>query len=66
MPSDLDAVEIARPRQFDFENLADPPRRRRHDHYSIRKTSRFTHIVGNEDDRLTTFLPNLLDVAIEL
>ena len=66
MLSDFDAVKIARPRQVHFKDPANTSRRGRHDHHSIRQACCLTHIVGDEDDRLAAFLPNLLDIAVEL
>src|SRR5215470_17455982 len=66
VPSNFDAVKIARSRQIHFKNLANASRRRRHDHHAIGETSRLTHVVGDEDDRLAALLPNLLDVAVKL
>src|SRR5437879_1050275 len=63
---DLDAVEIARPRQVDVEHLADPARRGRHENYSIGETGGFTDVMRDENDRFAPLLPNPLDVAVKL
>ena len=63
---DVDAVEIARSRQINFKDLADPARRGRHDHDAIGQARGFADVVGDEDDRLAPFLPDLLDIAVEL
>src|SRR2546428_14040668 len=62
---DLDAVEIARPRQVDVEDLADPAWRGRHENYSIGETGGFTDGMRDENDRFAPLFPKPPDVAVK-
>ena len=62
----LGAVDVARARQGNVEDLRDASRRRRHEHDAIAEAHRLAHVVRDEDDGLAAFHPDVLDVAVEL
>src|ERR1043165_6620958 len=63
---ELDAVDIARTRQRDFELLADPARVARKENDAIGQANGLADIAGTEDNGLPPFLPDALDVAVKL
>src|SRR4051794_10372828 len=63
---EIDAVDVARPRQIDRELFLDATGMRREKHDPIAETGGFADVVGDEDNRLMTRGPDALDVAVKL
>src|SRR6476620_12050408 len=63
---ELDAVQVARSRQLDYEFLLHPYRMRRKKQDPIAQTNRFADVVGDKDNGFAPRFPNALEVAIEL
>ena len=66
MSGKVNAVDVTRSRKVNGEFLLDATGMRRKKQNAIAQTCRFTNIVRDKDDRLTTRFPNLLNVAIKL
>src|SRR5438067_2108925 len=63
---ELDAVQVARSRQFDYEFLLHPAGMRRKKQDPITETNRFADVVGDKDDGFASRFPNALEIAIKL
>ena len=63
---ELDAVQVARSRQLNYEFLLHPTRMRGKKQDSIAQTNRFADVVGDKDNGFAARFPNALEVAIEL
>src|SRR5436190_12168198 len=66
VPCQLNAIDIARSRERDIELLADAPGIPRKQDHAIGEADGFAHVMGDEDDRFSSLLPNSLDVAVKL
>src|SRR5437773_6284709 len=62
----LNAVQVARPRQLDYEFLLHPPRMRRKKQDPITQTNRFADVVSDKDNGLAPRFPNTLEITIKL
>src|SRR5262245_11134799 len=62
----FETVKIARPRKGDFKLFSDSSGMPRKQSDPIREANCLSDIVGNEDNRLTAFLPDLLNIAVKL
>ena len=62
----FETVKVARPRKGDLKLFSDSSRIPSKQSDPIREANCLPDIVGNEDNRLTAFLPDLLDVAVKL
>ena len=60
------AVDIAWALKGNLELAADAPGIWREEHYAISQAGSFTHIVGDEDDRLAAGFPDALNISVEL
>ena len=65
-PDTSNEFELARPGDLDIPDLSDPTGAWGHEHDPITEAHRFTHVVGHEDDRLAGFLPDAIQVVVEL
>src|SRR6267378_1614463 len=63
---ELDAIQVARSRELDYEFLLHPTRMRRKKQDPITQTNRFTNVVGDKDNGFAARFPNALKIAIEL
>src|SRR5437764_576584 len=63
---ELDAIQVTRSRQLDFEFLLHPTRMRRKKQDPIAQTNRFADVVGDKDNGFAPRFPNALEVAIKL
>src|ERR1700693_3018291 len=62
----LKRVERARRGDVDIPDLRDPSRTVGHEHDPVAETHGLAHIVGDEYDRLAGFLPDPIQVIVEL
>ena len=63
---ELDTVQVARPRQLDYEFLLHPSRMRRKKEDPIAQANRFTDVMGDKDNGFASLFPNALEIAIKL
>src|ERR1700692_4358640 len=65
-PRHLERVEFARTGDIDVPDLCDPAGTRCHEHDPVAEAHRLAHVVGDEDDRLAGFLPDAVQVVVQL
>src|SRR6476660_2678891 len=63
---ELDAIQVTRSREFDYEFLLHPSRMRRKKQDPITQTNRFTNVVGDKDNGFAARFPNALEIAVKL
>src|SRR5205807_6195695 len=63
---ELDAVQVARSRQLDYEFLLHPTRMRRKKQDPITQTNRFADVMGDKDNGFASRFPNALEIAVKL
>src|SRR5213082_2382382 len=63
---ELDAVQVARSRQLNYEFLLHSSRMRRKKQDPIAQTNRFADVMGDKDNGFAPRFPNPLEVAIKL
>src|SRR4029453_13242851 len=64
--SELDAIQVTRSRQLNYEFLLHPSRMRRKKQNPIAQTDRFADVVGDKDNGFATRFPNALEISIQL
>src|SRR5437879_10736173 len=63
---ELDAVQVTRSRQLDYEFLLHPTRMRRKKQDPIAQANRFPNVVSDKDNGFAARFPNALEIAIKL
>src|SRR6202040_1602082 len=63
---ELDAIQVTRSREFDYEFLLHPARMRRKKQDPITQANRFANVVGDKDNGFAARFPNALEIAIKL
>src|SRR2546423_1945810 len=63
---ELDAIQVTRSRELDYEFLLHPTRMRRKKEDPITQTNRFADVVGDKDNGFASRFPNALEIAIKL
>src|SRR4029453_3596453 len=61
MGGELDAIQVTRSRQLNYEFLLHPSRMRRKKQDPIAQTNRFTNVVGDTDNGFASRFPNALE-----
>src|SRR5437870_6034132 len=63
---ELNAIQVTRSRQLDYEFLLYPTRMRRKKQNPITQTNRFANVVRDKDNGFASRFPNALEIAIKL